>query len=375
MTSYSVKSSQGSYPVLLESGSRRELASWLPRIAPDSRFLVISDENVSLIYRDNIESYLESHNISLEWITIKPGEKSKNFDSFKKVISQVIDLELDRGDMIIALGGGVATDLSGFIASIYKRGIRWIALPTSLLAMVDASIGGKTALDYGNIKNVIGTFHAPSLVIIDPEFTLTLPSRELVNGLIEVSKMAILPGGTDFTIWSKQSRDLAMKRDIPVITSMIRDSCNLKIPIVERDEMDHAGRIMLNLGHTLAHALESSGSLKKISHGEAVCMGVLFISKVSNMNDDLPVQDFSKIRQLYENILPRINLTNICWSELRDFINHDKKNKGADSQWVYPLKIGEIAIRTIDNKTLEIAWLKFKDEYREWCRIENSKKR
>jgi 3-dehydroquinate synthase len=328
-----------------------------------SRIAVVSDENVAALYRIPLDEILTGSGLSFEWIVFPAGEKTKSIENLSCIIGTLMDWGFSRDDVILAFGGGVIGDLAGFAASTYLRGIRWLYIPTTLLAQSDASIGGKVGIHYRGIKNVIGAFHQPSMVLIDPDFLHTLPSREFFNGLAEIMKMAILPSGEKFRIWDDKTREAVFKREPAILTMVIEEACRLKASIVESDEFDRAGRIVLNLGHTIGHALESSGGFEKFTHGEAVSIGILFMSELSNEKGDMKSGELEKIRNLFMPITREIPTFDISWRKLVDLINMDKKRRGGYLNWVYPLGIGNVAIRTFADDELENTWDNFVSEF------------
>jgi len=363
MVRFDVKASSGRYPVIIESGCCRHLVEIIQTVIPIKKTVVITDENVASLYESRIDSLFDEAGINVDWIVIPPGEESKSLDNYRLIIEELLKYNFSKDGTIIAFGGGVVLDLAGFAAATFMRGVKWISIPTSLLAMADASIGGKTSIHSSGVKNAIGAFHQPCMVIIDPEFLKTLSKRDFNSGLAEIMKMAILPGGENFSIWQGDILDLFLKNDHDITEIIIGESCGLKASVIERDEFDQAGRIILNLGHTLGHAIESAGHLERYSHGEAVCIGVLFISDFSHKKGDLSREAFEKIKTLFKTASQTISELDLDWEILHDFILHDKKRKDDVFRWVYPIDIGKVAIKELKEPELRECWNEFREHF------------
>ena len=246
------------------------------RIAPllkSKRTAIVTDSNVGAHHGERLAVSLEKAGVAVDVITIPAGEESKSFEGLASLSDQLLDLELDRGDMIVAFGGGVVGDLAGFAASIYKRGIDFIQVPTSLLAQVDSSVGGKTAIDTPRGKNLIGAFHQPRLVLADLDVLATLPAREMACGYAEVIKYGML-GDADFFAWLEDNGAAVLAGELPALTHAVGRSVGMKAEIVAEDEKEQGRRALLNLGHTFGHALEAeTGYGETLKHGEAVAAG------------------------------------------------------------------------------------------------------
>jgi 3-dehydroquinate synthase len=356
MSEFDVKTSTRTYPVHIGNGCIAKLPEQIGKNCPSLDTVIITDQNVADIYRERIDRILHADGIVPNWIMIQPGEASKNLETYKHIIENLQEYNLPRDGLIIALGGGVVCDISGFAASTYKRGIRWICVPTTLLAQVDASIGGKTAIHMGDVKNLAGSFHQPVSVIIDPDFLKTLDDRQFIFGSAEMLKMALLPGGEHFAIWDKNVHVEFFKRNPQALLPVIDECCRMKASVVEKDEFDLGGRIILNLGHTVAHAIEAHGHFSTYMHGQAVCLGVLFITETSFMNGDITDDDRARIHNLFEPVIKITPVPDVSWKELVPFMFHDKKNRDDNLRIVYLLGIGRIAIRNVSPADLESPW-------------------
>ena len=364
MSQILINTLKGSYPVIIENGSRRTLADKITKMLHNPQLAIVSDETVSTLYKASIDELFKKEELSTHWIIVPPGEHSKSFKKMENVIGKLMDLDFERDDIVLALGGGVIGDLTGFTASIFHRGIKWFFVPTTLLAQADASIGGKVGIHFRGIKNMVGAFHPPSMVLIDPEFLLTLTTRDFLSGLAEIFKMSLIPDGVNLSIWNPDTRKAIYTRDTVVLASVIEDFARLKAAIVESDEFDRAGRIVLNLGHTIGHALESIGSFEKFTHGEAVCVGVLFMCELSNSRGDMSDNELSKVREIFEPKASEIPSIEIQFRDLMSAINKDKKWKEGSLAWVYPLGIGKLVVKMFSENELEQTWEKFSKNFK-----------
>lgn len=235
---------------------------------------VVTDENVARYHLDALEASLRQDGEYVGAIVLKPGEATKSFRELEPLSERLLEMGLERGDLVIAFGGGVIGDLAGFAAAILRRGVRFVQIPTSLLAQVDSSVGGKTGIDTPQGKNLIGAFHQPSLVIADMDVLKTLPEREMRAGYAEVAKYGLL-GDADFFAWLEQNWQPIFAFDAEPLTHAIETSVKTKAGIVGRDETEQGERALLNLGHTFGHAFEAwCGYSDRLLHGEAIAIGM-----------------------------------------------------------------------------------------------------
>ena len=251
------------------------LEKTLDRLAP-SRVVLVTDEIVEPLIAGRLGQRLERRGDLIK-VVLPPGERHKTLASVERILRAAIDAPVDRQAVVIGVGGGVVTDIAGLSASLALRGLRWVAVPTTVLSMVDASVGGKTAVDLGAAKNAVGAFHQPSRVIVDPAFSRTESARALRSGLAEVVKTALI-GDADFyrqLLAPGAVERLVEDRDPSATTQAIRSSITVKAGIVGRDEREAGERAHLNLGHTVGHALEAEGGFERLTHGEAVSLGLV----------------------------------------------------------------------------------------------------
>ena len=317
-------------------------------------YVVITDENIYHYYKDLIKKQFE--NLHYNIIVCPNGEQSKNFDFLKQIYSDIIDFGCNRESCLIAFGGGVIGDITGFIASTFMRGISYINIPTTLLSMVDSSIGGKTGfnLDYG--KNLIGTIYQPTKVIIDPELLNSLPIREYHSGMAEVIKYGLI---LDKELFIKLEDNLEILtsgyQSSSCLYDLIINCIKLKVEIVKKDERDNGIRNILNFGHTIGHALESFLGNDYLRHGEAVAYGMLYASKISKSHGNLPDEDLIRIN----NVINKLNLPelkNIKINKILSFIKNDKKRISRHIRFILLNNIGSANIsENIDYNNIELA--------------------
>lgn len=266
-----------SYDIVIGTGLVADLHTHVADLLKRPRVVIITDENVAALHLKTVENALTSKGIQVDTITVAAGEASKSFASFENVINQLLALEVERKDMLIALGGGVVGDLTGFAAATLRRGIEFIQVPTSLLAQVDSSVGGKTGINTKYGKNLLGAFHQPRKVVIDLEVLDTLPARELRAGYAEVVKYGLIDD-IEFFEWLEQNGHLILSADAnrDAQAYAVAHSCRAKARIVAEDEREAGKRALLNLGHTFGHALEAEcGYDGTLLHGEAVAIGMV----------------------------------------------------------------------------------------------------
>tara|TARA_B100000965_G_scaffold103242_1_gene85005 strand:- start:40 stop:1149 length:1110 start_codon:yes stop_codon:yes gene_type:complete len=276
-----VKTQQGTYPIIIGHNTIKEIGKYIKPIISNNRIFIISSKKVIEIYKTKLLKELNKNNIKTILITINDSEKEKNFNTIVKITNTLLKKGIDRNDSLIAFGGGVIGDITGFVSSITLRGIKFIQIPTTLLAQVDSSVGGKTGVNTSNGKNLIGTFFQPKIVIIDTNFLSSLPKRELLSGYAEIVKYGLIMDHIFFK-WLELNGKRIIKLDRKILIKSIYISCKHKAYIVNKDEKEKNVRAILNLGHTFGHAIESINNYKKnINHGEAVSVGIVFASKLS----------------------------------------------------------------------------------------------
>lgn len=333
------KSIDNSYEILLGKNIFDKVVNDLIRNKIGNTFLIITDENTKKI---GIKLFKKlSKKIKINLITIRPGERSKTINVFNELMEKVYSYGLDRESAIIALGGGVVGDIAGFVAASYMRGINYVQVPTSLLAMVDSSIGGKVAVDLKKGKNVCGAFYQPKRVYIDVGLLETLPKKEMLNGMAEVIKHAIIADSELFSLLEKNVNNI-LKKDEALLLKMIKRNCGIKGKIVEKDEKERNLRKIVNFGHTMGHAIETLTGYKRYSHGEAISIGMVVESRIANRLGYFSAKDMTRITALFDKFgistkLPKINADKIIKE-----LSKDKKTVGGKVQFVLPEKIGRM---------------------------------
>ena len=317
-------------------------------LAPLARGVVpvVTDEHLAKLHLDELCAALRSSNIDARPIVLAPGEQTKSFAGLERLSSELLDTGVDRGGLIVAFGGGVIGDLTGLAAGLLKRGIEFAQIPTTLLAQVDSSVGGKTAINTAQGKNLLGLFHQPRIVIADTDLLRTLPRRELLAGYSEVVKYGAL-GDEAFFAWLEVNASQALSGDAAAMTQAVAHSCRMKAEIVARDERETGERALLNLGHTFGHALEAAtGYSDRLLHGEGVAIGMALAFRLSHALGVCDGQDADRfIRHLNSIGLPT-SISAIAGArpqvdELLAHMAHDKKTKDGQLTFVLVRGIGK----------------------------------
>jgi len=327
-----------SYPILIDAG----IAKQLPKLLAEkgcTHAVILTNQPLAKLYQKKIQSFF-SQKIKVDWIVIPEGEKTKSIRYFEKIHKELIELKATRKTFLVCLGGGVIGDLGGFVASTYLRGIPFVQLPTSLLAMVDSSVGGKTAIDLPQGKNLVGTFYQPVFVLIDTLFLHTLPPREFRCGLAEVLKYGLL-GDEGFFIYLEKNFSSILKLDPSLLQHVIFIACQMKADIVSKDEKESGLRALLNLGHTLAHAVETLSGYHKIKHGEAVAMGLVYAALLSEKRKLCSVGTKKRIEALLKNFGLPTEWPALPKADYERVMSIDKKSQGNVVQYVALKKIGK----------------------------------
>ncbi len=326
------------YDVLIGSGISRGAGQLIAEISGSRTAVIVSDDNVFPLYGSALRENLEQHGLRVCEFVFPHGEKSKNLDIYGQLLEFLCESRVTRSDVLVALGGGVVGDLTGFAAATYQRGVKFVQIPTTLLAAVDSSVGGKTAVDLGSGKNMVGSFYQPSLVICDTDLQKTLPEDEYKCGCAEVIKYAVIGNEKFFSELCAVPVSEQLEHVISVCVSMKRD-------IVEHDEFDRGERMLLNLGHTFGHAAELCSGYTML-HGQAVAAGMAVMARSAAANDlcgaEVPEQIIS--------ILNKYGLPTEIDFPLDDMVSaalSDKKLSGASISIVIPERIGKCRVEKI----------------------------
>lgn len=327
---------ENSYPIYMEQNILKEADKYIAEVFHGKRIMIISDDNVFPVYGNGLEELLKGQYQCSHYV-LPHGELSKNFDVLPSIYGSLLEHRITRSDLIIALGGGVIGDLAGFAASSFLRGVPIVQIPTSLLAQVDSSVGGKVAVDLPQGKNLVGAFYHPKMVLIDPTVLDTLDSRYINDGMGEVIKYGCIKNEKLFHLLAQHGNFHSLKRDI---VKVIYECVDCKRMVVEEDQFDYGSRMLLNFGHTLAHTLEQYYHYERESHGEAVAIGMYQITKIAEEKDLTEKGTAQKIQQL----LTAYGLPDHCGvqsSELLDAIELDKKNINNQLNVVLLNRIGD----------------------------------
>ena len=352
MKKVNVRLGERSYEILVGKGILKDLAGYINNKGLGTDAFIITNKPVNRIYGEGIKKALINKKINVNNVILPDGEKEKNLDNWKYLLERLTKYDgLGKQVFVIALGGGVIGDLAGFVASCYRRGINCVQVPTSLLSQVDSGVGGKVGVDFKNIKNLIGAFYQPKMVLADVKVLKTLPKEELIAGLAEVIKYGVIYDKRLFMILEKNIRSIS-GYDYDLLEDIVVTCYKIKAKIVGEDELDKTGkRAILNLGHTIGHALEGS-SKYSYRHGEAVSIGMVCASEIAV---ELGICDQSVLfrleRLLLKTGLPvKINKGNI--KEILKTMSHDKKFINGKTRFILPVQIGKVIVK--DNIDIEL---------------------
>jgi len=341
-----VETATQSYPVFVGCGLLDKLGEKMKKAALSGTATVISDENVFSLYGSKVEGILKDAGFAVNSFVVPPGEETKSMDYAIKIYDFLVEHRAERDDIIIALGGGMAGDLAGFVAATFLRGMPWVQVPTSLVAMVDASVGGKVGVNHPEGKNLIGAFYQPNLVLADPQTLTTLPQRELTSGWAEVIKHGMILD-EEFVQFLESNVDRLTKLEPELITQAIARSAAIKAQVVSQDEKEREGkRTILNYGHTIAHGLEAATQYKRFLHGEAVAIGMVGAAKLSQRLGLLPVAAVERQQALLQKFGLPTGFSGMDLTEITKAMELDKKTKEKAIRWVLLQDIGKVVIRS-----------------------------
>ena len=324
----------------------------VPLLKNHNKALLISDDGVpSKIVREVTAVCKPSTKVFQ--IILQHGEQAKSVQNFQKILNFLADNNFDRTDLIVAVGGGVVGDISGFVASSYLRGIQFIQIPTTLLAQVDSSVGGKTAINMLSGKNLVGAFYNPKGVIIDTNVLHSLPNRQLKAGLAEVIKYAFIQNKALFSLLKKYPKKI-LSKDHKIIEEIIFLSLQTKARIVTKDEKENGIRAILNFGHTFGHAIEAHGKYKKILHGEAVAKGMRIASKISYLENLISEKEYEEVIALLQKYEFDLSVDQYKYRELKPYIFRDKKIKAGKLNLILLNKLSNAVVtNAFDAKNLQ----------------------
>ena len=342
MKKINLKLSKSSYNIFIGKYNYSQIIEEIKKINLNKNILIVIDENVERFWGEYIKKPFANYGNKINYYSIKSGEKSKSYKELNKIYSFLLNNNFGRDTLIISIGGGVTGDLTGYAASTFMRGVQIIHVPTTLLAAVDSSIGGKTGINFNNKKNMIGTFYQPNFVLIDINFLSSLPKKEITSGIGEVIKYAFL-STPDFFYFVRDNIEKVYYNDDKVINELIVKSASIKSAVVSQDERESGLRKILNLGHTFAHAIESDLNFK-IKHGEAVTAGIISALYLSNK---MGILTKNRVRD-YLSLPLKINLPNNLFylneENMVNIMHLDKKSRDGMINFILLSEIGNILV-------------------------------
>ena len=357
-----------SYSVTIEAGAIERLGETIVAAGTPTAVMVISNPTISRLYGDPVLESLRKAGVSADLMCVPTGERFKTLTSVRKMYDALIDAHIDRKGAVVALGGGVVGDMAGFAAATYLRGIDFHQVPTTLLSQVDASVGGKVAVDLPQGKNLVGSFHQPRSVTIDPKTLATLPARELRSGLAEVVKHGIIYDQSFFAFLDRYASELLEKLECPIVQAITR-SVEIKRDVVQRDEREGGLRAILNCGHTVGHAIEVLSGYGRYRHGEALAIGLvteaIIAERIGFGNAGL-ANDIARV--LAKMRLPVGMDAMLATEDIVRAIELDKKTLGGIFRLALPSRIGECSVVEVSRETLSEGI----DAHRAWSPSANS---
>ncbi len=342
MRTIRVNLSTNGYNISIDKGIVEKIGELLVKEKEPCKTLLITDKNVEKIYGNVVLESLRREKFDVGLVAIDPGEEQKSLETAGMLYHACFDRKLDRNSLIVALGGGVVGDIGGFVASTFMRGIPFVQAPTSLLAQVDSSIGGKVAVNHPKGKNMIGCFYQPTAVFIDTGTLSTLPAIELVAGLVEVIKYGVIKDEKLFEYIEKSLHEIVRLND-DALLNIIAVSCQIKANVVAADEKEKHIRAILNYGHTIGHAIETLTDYKKYRHGEAVAMGMLYAAKIAVEMGLTDNTVYERQRALFMKMGLSLN-PGLDARDIIELLYTDKKTVAGRLRFILPLRVGEVII-------------------------------
>lgn len=330
-----------SYEIVIDWNLLDRLPEIVPGVKPDSRFYIISDKNVFRFHGERLLRVLSDYRTS--HFLVSPGEPSKSLTNWRHIQNFLLENGADRRSIVIAFGGGVVGDLTGFAASTFMRGLPFIQIPTTVLSQSDSSIGAKVAVNHPSAKNLIGSFYQPFLVVIDPSVLATLPARELSAGLGEAIKYGVIADPELFeSLYRNVEELLTYNKDF--LLDLIQRCVQIKVRVVEEDERETGLRKILNFGHTIGHALEQATHYRRLRHGEAVAWGMLAAGWLAIRRQMWNSEEFEKLKSILFRSRALYPLGRLTSNEVLFALQHDKKKIGKSLTFVLPEKTGSVKI-------------------------------
>ncbi|CAL4325877.1 3-dehydroquinate synthase [Buchnera aphidicola] len=347
-----------SYPISIGSGIIQEDNIFFP-LKPGNQAMLITNKTLANLFKDKVLFHLRKSGIKVDQVILSDGEQFKTLNELEVIISSLLEKRHSRDTTLIALGGGVIGDLTGFAAAIYQRGVKFIQIPTTLLSQVDASVGGKTGVNHVLGKNMIGSFWQPSSVVIDIDFLKKLPYNELISGIAEVIKYAIIFDEKFFNWLEENIENLLLLNDT-LMPYCIKKCCELKAKIISLDERENNFRALLNFGHTYGHAIEAHSGYGNWLHGEAISVGMVMASRTSEMMGFLKKADYERILSLLKKTgLPIKGPKNMSAASYLPYMMRDKKVISGEIRLVLPISIGKAKIYSGIDKNIILNSIKY----------------
>jgi len=338
------------YTIHINRGGINQVGRVLKKRWPKSKVIILTDDTVYGLWHKHLAKSLAGAGIKEHTITIRNGERFKDLKTYNEIVRQMVDLQADRHSVLIAFGGGVIGDLGGLVAATYMRGIDLVQIPTTLVAQIDSSIGGKTAIDHQKAKNLIGCFYNPHLVLTDPEVLATLPDHDYLNGLFEAVKIALVGNKQLYAFIAKNLTGIQKRRQALVI-ELVGRCVREKVKVVQRDPFDRHHRMMLNFGHTFGHALETAKAYRGISHGEAVGWGMLLALRISHILGYCDSSKVKDVNNLIRTLLGRKKRPGVIASEIWKTMTLDKKSQDGAVRFILLKSIGRPIIKSVNQQT------------------------
>ncbi len=336
------------YPIWIGAGLIDQAGTRLKRLSRIGQIAVVSNRRVMRLYGPRVSRSLKRAGIQPRVILLPDGERYKTLRSVEKILDALVSWKFERGSLLVALGGGVIGDITGFAASAYLRGIDHVQIPTTVVAQVDSSVGGKTGVDHPRGKNLIGAFWQPKGVLIDPAVLGSLPKRQFVAGLAEVIKYGVIADRAFFQFLERRREDI-LRRDGKAMGRVIADSCRIKARVVGSDEREISGRRMiLNFGHTFGHALETATGYSKYLHGEAVAIGMVFAARLAVRRGLLGAREGDRIVALIKAFGLPADAPKEVLPRYVEIMRRDKKVKEGKLRFVVPSRIGRVRVIEVD---------------------------
>jgi 3-dehydroquinate synthase len=342
MRKVKVKLGSNSYEVCVGSGLLSQTGHRLTENGFSGKLVIITDPTVNRLYGDALNQSLAKEDFNVTTLLVPEGEEQKSLETAGRLYHELTSCYAERTTPILALGGGVIGDLAGFVAATYLRGVPLVQIPTTLLAQVDSSIGGKVAVDHGQLKNKVGAFYQPGLVIADTDTLRTLPAEELAGGLAEVIKSAAIRD-KEFFAFLEKNLDRIKSLDTGALEEIVFQSVKIKAEIVEKDERDSGLRSLLNYGHTIGHAIESVSDFK-VGHGRAIAIGMLAAARISNKMGILDENESVRLKSVIEKAGLPTEMPNLKVEEIIQAMKHDKKVSKDRVRFVLLKSIGDAFI-------------------------------